>query len=58
MHRDIINNVAYIGNVVACRMSIEQMPLKKIGRALKIYLKIHESDNYFCDITIAVIYLA
>lgn len=32
---------------------------KKIGRALKIYLKIHESDdNYFCDITIAVIYLA
>lgn len=41
------------------RMSIEQMPLKKIGRALKIYLKIHESDdNYFCDITIAVIYSA
>lgn len=41
------------------RMSIEQMPLKKIGRALKIDLKIHESDdNYFCDITIAVIYLA
>lgn len=41
------------------RMSIEQMPLKKIGRALNIYLKIHESDdNYFCDIAIAVIYLA
>lgn len=37
---------------------------QKIGRALKIYFKtlkknIHESDdNYFCDITIAVIYLA
>lgn len=36
---------------------------QKIDRALKIYFKtkknIHESDdNYFCDITIAVIYLA